>query len=82
MENESTLKVEKIGHIAWLVLNRPQQRNTMTLEFFQEMRRIFEEFDADAGVRVVVIRAEGKSFTAGLDLVAAQALLGDGSGIS
>ncbi len=81
MENESTLKVEKIGHIAWLVLNRPQQRNTMTLEFFQEMRRIFEEFDADAGVRVVVIRAEGKSFTAGLDLVAAQALLGDGSAV-
>jgi len=79
MENESLLKVEKIGHVAWLVLNRPQQRNTMTLEFFQEMRRIFEEFDADAGVRVVVIRAEGKSFTAGLDLVAAQALLGDGS---
>lgn len=81
MENESSLKVEKIGHVAWLVLNRPQQRNTMTLEFFQEMRRIFEEFDADAGVRVVVIRAEGKSFTAGLDLVAAQALLGDGSAV-
>ena len=81
MENESFLKVEKIGHIAWLVLNKPKQLNTMTLEFFQEMRRIFEEFDADADVRVVVIRAEGKSFTAGLDLVAAQALLGDGSAV-
>ncbi len=81
MENESFLKVEKIGHVAWLVLNRPKQRNTMTMEFFQEMRRIFEEFDADADVRVVVIRAEGKSFTAGLDLVAAQALLGDGSAV-
>ena len=79
MENESFLKVEKIGHVAWLVLNRPKQRNTMTMEFFQEMRRIFEEFDADLDVRVVVIRAQGKSFTAGLDLVAAQALLGDGT---
>ncbi len=81
MENESFLKVEKIGHVAWLILNRPKQRNTMTMEFFQEMRRIFEEFDADADVRVVVIRAQGKSFTAGLDLVAAQALLGDGSAV-
>jgi enoyl-CoA hydratase len=81
MENESFLKVEKIGPVAWLILNRPKQRNTMTLEFFQEMRRIFEEFDADANVRVVIIRAQGKSFTAGLDLVAAQALLGDGSAV-
>ena len=81
MENESFLKVEKIGHIAWLILNKPKQLNTMTLEFFQEMRRIFEAFDADTDVRVVVIRAQGKSFTAGLDLVAAQALLGDGSAV-
>ena len=76
-----SLKVEKSGHVAWLVLNRPRQRNTMTPEFFDEITRCFEEFDADPDVRVVVIRAEGKSFTAGLDLVAAQALLGDGSAV-
>ena len=79
MENESFLKVEKIGPVAWLILNRPKQRNTMTMEFFQEISRLFEAFDEDDDVRVVVIRAEGKSFTAGLDLVAAQSLLGDGS---
>jgi enoyl-CoA hydratase len=67
--------------VAWLVLNRPEQRNTMTMEFFQEIRRHFEELDANPDVRVIVIRAEGKSFTAGLDLVAAQALLGDGSAV-
>ena len=81
MENESFLKVEKSGHVAWLILNRPKQRNTMTLEFFQEIRRLFKVFDEDGDVRVVVIRAEGKSFTAGLDLVAAQSLLGDGSAV-
>lgn len=81
MENESFLKVEKTGHVAWLILNRPKQRNTMTMEFFQEMRRLFKAFDEDSDVRVVVIRAEGKSFTAGLDLVAAQSLLGDGSAV-
>jgi enoyl-CoA hydratase len=81
MENESFLKVEKTGHVAWLILNRPKQRNTMTMEFFQEIHRLFEAFDEDDDVRVVVIRAEGKSFTAGLDLVAAQSLLGDGSAV-
>lgn len=81
MENKSLFQVEKIGHVAWLILNRPEQRNTMTMEFFEELTRLFEEFDANTDVRVVVIRAEGKSFTAGLDLVAAQALLGDGSAV-
>ncbi|PKN69237.1 MAG: enoyl-CoA hydratase [Deltaproteobacteria bacterium HGW-Deltaproteobacteria-12] len=74
-------KVEKAGHIAWMILNRAKQRNTMTMEFFQEIRRLFEALDEDDAVRVVVIRAEGKSFTAGLDLVAAQSLLGDGSAL-
>jgi len=76
---EPFLKVEKSGNIAWLILNRPKQRNAMTMEFFEELPKLFEEFDKDGEVRVVVIRAEGNSFTAGLDLVAAQALLGDGS---
>ncbi|HPC85890.1 MAG TPA: crotonase/enoyl-CoA hydratase family protein [Smithellaceae bacterium] len=81
METPSSFKVEKTGHVAWLILNRPKQRNTMTMEFFQEMRRLFKAFDEDVDVRVVAIRAEGKSFTAGLDLVAAQSLLGDGSAV-
>ncbi|HON39824.1 MAG TPA: enoyl-CoA hydratase-related protein, partial [Deltaproteobacteria bacterium] len=81
VSSQPCLKVEKSGHVAWLVLNRPQQRNTMTMEFFEDITRCFEEFDADPEVRVVVVRAEGKSFTAGLDLVAAQVLLGDGSAV-
>ncbi len=71
--------VEKQGFVTWLTLNRPLERNTMTLEFFDELRDLFNAFDTDPEVRVVVIKAEGKSFTAGLDLVAAQSLMGDGS---
>lgn len=78
-ESGKMLEIEKDGHVAWVVLNRPEQRNTMTMEFFEELTRIFKELDCDPEVRAVVIRAEGKSFTAGLDLVAAQALLGDGT---
>jgi enoyl-CoA hydratase/carnithine racemase len=79
MENQASFRVEKTGHVAWLILDRPEQRNTMTMEFFQDLKVIMDEFDEEQNVRAVVIRAEGKSFTAGLDLVAARALLGDGS---
>jgi enoyl-CoA hydratase/carnithine racemase len=79
MVDQELFKIEKEGFVTWLILNRPEKRNTMTFEFFEEMTRLFDEFDRDPEVRVVVIRAEGKSFTAGLDLVAAEAFLGDGS---
>jgi enoyl-CoA hydratase/carnithine racemase len=79
MESEHLFKIEKDRHVAWVILNRPEQRNTMTMEFFEELTRLFRELDCDPEVRVVVIKAEGKSFTAGLDLVSAQELLGDGT---
>ncbi len=78
--SDDILKVEKEGHIAWLVLNNPQKRNTMGLAFFAGLTRIFKELDDDPEVRVVVIRAEGKSFTAGLDLVEAGSMLTGGAG--
>ncbi|MBU2551656.1 MAG: crotonase/enoyl-CoA hydratase family protein [Proteobacteria bacterium] len=71
MSDASPLKVEKDGHIAWLVLNRPEKRNTMDQVFFQAMIDQFDELDHDPEVRVVVIRGEGKSFSAGLDLASA-----------
>lgn len=76
---EENFRSERDGNVAWLVLNRPQKRNSMTDEFFTELAESFRCFDADPEVRTVVIRAEGPVFTAGLDLVAAQSLVGDGS---
>ncbi len=68
MNDKSPFKVEKEGFIGWLIFNRPENRNAMNVAFFQELPQRFSEFDEDPEVRVVVIRAEGKSFTAGLDL--------------
>jgi Delta3,5-Delta2,4-dienoyl-CoA isomerase len=76
---ENPFKVEKKGHVAWLILNRPDKRNAMGLDFFTLLGEHMRRFDADPAVRVVVIRAEGKSFTAGLDLVEAGAILSDSS---
>ena len=79
MNETSYFKVEVDNHIAWLILNRPAQRNTMGLAFFEEIGELFDNFDRDADVRVVIIKAEGKSFSAGTDLEEAAKLLGQGS---
>ncbi len=79
MATDGSFKIEKEGNVAWLILNRPEKRNSMTWEFFAELAGMMRAFDGDPEVRAVVIRAEGKMFTAGLDLVAAGSLMGDGS---
>lgn len=80
MDDTSLFKVEKAEGICWLILNRPEKRNAMAMEFFDELGRHFLEFDRDPDVRVVVIRAEGESFTAGIDLFSLAPLIqGEGA---
>ncbi|KZS03860.1 Delta-Delta-dienoyl-CoA isomerase [Daphnia magna] len=49
-------------------LNRPQQFNTMNSAFWREMVECFQAISEDSDCRVVVLSANGKHFTAGLDL--------------
>lgn len=53
------------GPVATIVLDRPEQLNAQTPEMWAAMRDIGERMDAS--VRVVVIRANGRAFSAGLD---------------
>jgi len=80
MGGNGPFKVEKDGHIAWLTLSRPEKRNAMGSIFFSELTEHFIKFDEDPEIRVIIIKADGKSFTAGLDLVeAASTFTGDGA---
>jgi len=81
MSDNTPFKVEKDGHVAWLTLNRPEKRNTMTRDFFEGLLKLFPELDADPEVRVVVVKAEGKSFCAGLDLVEAGTMFRPNPGV-
>ena len=63
------------GHVAWLTLCRPERHNAMGMTFFKEVTGHFRSLDEDPSVRAIVICAEGKSFTAGLDLIEAGAIL-------
>ena len=61
-----TVSVEdKVAHI---VLSRPQAMNAMNQAFWNELPAIVNEIDATAAARVIVISAEGKHFSAGMDL--------------
>ena len=63
----TTLSVDEDG-IATLSLNRPDKRNALNAATVDELIDIFTLIPR-AGVRAVVLRAEGPHFCAGLDLV-------------
>lgn len=65
-----TMSLTVENHIAHIQLNRPDQYNSMIMEFWQEMIDVFAEIEQTPEARVVVISSMGKHFTAGLDLAA------------
>ncbi|MFJ8750406.1 enoyl-CoA hydratase/isomerase family protein [Streptomyces sp. NPDC102441] len=54
--------------IAHVALARPHARNAVDLPMCRELRSVFEEIDADDGIRVVLLSAQGPAFCAGADL--------------
>ncbi|MEU4654051.1 enoyl-CoA hydratase/isomerase family protein [Streptomyces sp. NPDC023723] len=54
--------------VARVELARPAARNAVDLPMCRELRSVFEELDADDGVRVVLLSARGPAFCAGADL--------------
>ena len=54
--------------IASVTMNRPAQRNAMNRALLAGLRATFDDLDARADVRVVVVRGAGSAFCAGMDL--------------
>lgn len=54
--------------VAFLTLNRPEQRNPLSSEAMREVTAALRKLGGDDTTRVVVIRAEGPVFSAGHDL--------------
>src|SRR5262245_42648476 len=55
-------------HICTVTLNRPQKRNALNAATIAQLRTAFERVAADPSVRVLIVRASGSAFCAGLDL--------------
>lgn len=56
--------VEELGDVSWVVLNRPEKRNALSLELMRELTATLREVKG----RVVIIAAAGPAFSAGHDL--------------
>mmetsp|Transcript_28310 Transcript_28310/g.79158 ORF Transcript_28310/g.79158 Transcript_28310/m.79158 type:complete len:277 (+) Transcript_28310:156-986(+) len=62
------VRLEKKDQYAEIVLCYGKQLNTMHEEFFRQFHDCVKRADEDEDVRVLLVRAEGRHFTAGLDL--------------
>jgi enoyl-CoA hydratase len=54
-----------VGH---LILNKGEDLNKMTMNFWYELPKILDEVDRDASLRVLILTSTGKHFCAGMDL--------------
>ena len=66
--SEDRFIVRKDGYIAWLIFNRPQRLNAMTIESWGQMDEHLRELDQDRNVRCLIICGEGRAFLAGHDV--------------
>jgi len=65
----TTLTVSSpVKHVLRVELDRPAKGNSMTKAFWREFRECFQHVRQDSDVRAVVITANGKIFTGGLDV--------------
>lgn len=62
------LSVGVEGAIGELRLERPEKLNSLSLDTLEEIARAARFFDEQRGLKVVVVRGAGKSFSAGADL--------------
>jgi enoyl-CoA hydratase/carnithine racemase len=63
-----TITYEVADRILTVTLNRPDKLNAISPELKRTLVERFHEADADPATSVVVVRAEGRSFSAGYDI--------------
>ena len=65
----SKMLAEKDGAIGRVIFNNPARHNAVSLEMWQAVAQIMEDFEADDAIRVIVLSgAGGKAFVSGADI--------------
>ena len=67
----SKMRVETSGPVKTVTMNRPEKRNALDTEMLDALLDVFTAAP-DASDRVIVVRGEGPSFCAGIDLAERQ----------
>lgn len=72
-----TLKIDQTGEVLTVTLNRPEALNSMNGQMIDELTNFFTDLHNDTTSKVVVLKGEGRAFSAGGDIKAM--LANDGS---
>jgi len=70
--------------IAYITLNRPDKSNSISIgpsEMTGELMDAISKIDTDDGIKVVILKAAGKNFSAGFDLSMVYRVYGGGPGV-
>jgi enoyl-CoA hydratase len=67
MSEETTVTVERRGHVLLMGLNRPARRNAFTLQMFEQLALAYGELERNPDLRCGVLFAHGDHFTGGLE---------------
>ena len=62
MSNSALLRVQRDGRVATVTLNRPEQRNAISIAMLREMTVAFADLGADGETRAIVLAGEGDHF--------------------
>lgn len=67
-EVDGGIEISDDTDIRTLLIDRPERRNALTPAMYETLAGALADFDADPGLRVVILRARGEHFCAGNDL--------------
>ncbi len=65
---EQILNVTRHQNYAVLTLNRPEKRNALNQPMIEQLNSALAQFENDKEIRALLLRGEGSSFCAGIDL--------------
>jgi 2-(1,2-epoxy-1,2-dihydrophenyl)acetyl-CoA isomerase len=68
MPDYQTLLYEAVDGVGTLTLNRPQAKNSLSIELCDELNDLLPRIRADAGVRALVLTGAGGAFCSGGDV--------------
>ncbi len=80
MTDQVPVLLERLGHVALITLNRPEQRNGMTPDLLDAFANTIQLVAKQTDLRCVVITGRGPSFCAGADFRADIQRPDDGAG--
>ena len=66
--------VDRRGAVQWIVLNRPQVRNAMSVRMYQRLVSVCADVERDPSIRAIVLTGAGNAFSAGGDISSFRAL--------